>query len=180
MNWENFEIIALIHAKKYEYEANLEVVDLRNNMETSIKKWKHILNNGRIEHHLNIPTYKDKWGFLYGDCKKKKTQLQKWTRHNEEYWDMFVEGEITQGLPKNIRKMLFEFINSFMNNKPCFNPPHMQDFMNPNDNVYYALTNHASSPCDDHEIIEMFNNEEADEKDASYLFATQDVIFHHA
>jgi hypothetical protein len=56
----------------------------------------------------------------------------------------------------------------------------MQDFMNPNDNVYYALTNHASSPCDDHEIIEMFNNEEADEKDASYLFATQDVIFHHA
>ncbi len=67
-----------------------------------------------------------------------------------------------------------------MNNKPCFNPPHMQDFMNPNDNVYYALTNHASSPCDDHEIIEMFNNEEADEKDASYLFATQDVIFHHA
>jgi hypothetical protein len=41
-------------------------------METSIKKWKHILNNGRVEHHLNIPTYKDKWGFLYGDCKKKK------------------------------------------------------------------------------------------------------------
>jgi hypothetical protein len=62
-NWENFEIIAFINAKKYKHEANLEVVDLRDNMETSVKKWSYIskivINNGHSEHHLNIPTYKD-------------------------------------------------------------------------------------------------------------------------
>ncbi len=46
--------------------------------------------------------------------------------------------------------------------------------------MYYALVNHAFSPCDDHEIIEVFNNEEAVQRDASYLFVTQDVVFHYA
>ncbi len=59
-NWENFEIIALINAKKFKHKAKLEVVDLKDNMETFVKKWKRILeiviNNGRFEHHLNIPT----------------------------------------------------------------------------------------------------------------------------
>jgi hypothetical protein len=32
-----------INAKKAKHEASLEVVDLRNNMETTIIKWKHIL-----------------------------------------------------------------------------------------------------------------------------------------
>jgi hypothetical protein len=27
INWENFEIIALINGKKFEHEANLEIVD---------------------------------------------------------------------------------------------------------------------------------------------------------
>jgi hypothetical protein len=56
---------------------------------------------------------------------KKNHDYTSGARHNEEYWDMFVEEKITQGLPKNFRKMFFEFINSFMSNKPCFNPPHM-------------------------------------------------------
>lgn len=45
-------------------------------------------------------------------------------------------------------------------------PPHMQDFMNLNDDVYCAPTYHVFSSCDDHEIIEEFNNEEVVEKDA--------------
>jgi hypothetical protein len=98
---------------------------------------------------------------------KRRISRQVWRRKNHTR------------LAKNFRKMFFEFINSFMSNKPCFNPPHMQDFMNPDDDVYRALTNHASSPCDAHEIIEVFNND-AVERDASYLFATQDVIFHYA
>jgi hypothetical protein len=32
----------LINAKKVEHEASLEVVDLKDNMETTITKWKHI------------------------------------------------------------------------------------------------------------------------------------------
>lgn len=161
----------------------MEVFDLQNNMETSVKKWRRIsriiINNGHSKHHLNIPTYKDKWGILNGNYKKKHDYTSG-TRHNEEYWDMFVEEKIIQGMPKNFRKMFFEFIKSFMSNKPCFNPPHMQDFMNPNDNVYCALVNHASSPCVDHEIIEVFNNKEVVERDASYQFATQHVVFHYA
>jgi hypothetical protein len=121
-NWEKFEIIALINAKKSKYEANLEVVDLQNDMETSVKKWRRILkiviNNGCYEHHLNIPTCKDKWGSFYGDYKKEHNYTSG-TKHNEEYWDMFVEEKIIQGLPKNFRKMSFEFINSFMNKKSC-------------------------------------------------------------
>jgi len=42
VKWENFEIIALINAKKFEHEANLEIVDSQNNMETLVTKWKHI------------------------------------------------------------------------------------------------------------------------------------------
>ncbi len=42
----------------------------------------------------------------------------------------------------------------------------MQDFMNLNDDVYCAPTYHVFSSCDDHEIIEEFNNEEVVEKDA--------------
>lgn len=42
VSWENFEIIALINAKKFKHEANLEIVDSWNNMETLVTKWKHI------------------------------------------------------------------------------------------------------------------------------------------
>jgi len=86
--------------------------------------------------------------------------------HNKKYWDMFAKEKITQGWPKNFSKMFFELINSFMSSKPCFNPPHMRDFMNLNDDVYHTPTYHVSSSCDDHEIIEEFNNEEVVELDA--------------
>jgi hypothetical protein len=66
----------LINAKKAKHKASLEVVDLRDNMETTITKWKHISKGvmanfqSHYHHHRNIPTYKDKWGSLYGDYKK--------------------------------------------------------------------------------------------------------------
>lgn len=43
-NWVNFEIKALINAKKAEHEASLDVVDSRNNMDTLVTKWKHSTN----------------------------------------------------------------------------------------------------------------------------------------
>jgi hypothetical protein len=45
-NWENSKVLAIINAKKVEHEASLEVVDSRDNMETTITKWKHISING--------------------------------------------------------------------------------------------------------------------------------------
>jgi hypothetical protein len=50
--------------------------------------------------------------------------------------------------------------------------------MNSNDNVYHALA--SPSPCDDHEIIEVFNTEEVVEINASYMFVTRYAIFHYA
>jgi hypothetical protein len=45
-------------------------------------------------HHLrNRPTYKDKWGYLYGDYKKIH-DYQSVIGHNEKYWDMFVEDKV--------------------------------------------------------------------------------------
>jgi hypothetical protein len=39
----NSKVLAFINAKKVKHETSLVVdVDLRNNMETTIKKWKHI------------------------------------------------------------------------------------------------------------------------------------------
>lgn len=61
--------------------------------------------------------------------------------------------------------MYFELINSFMNNKPCFNPLHFQDFKNSNDDVYHAPPfQDFSLICDDVECVEKLNNEEALEK----------------
>jgi mannose/fructose/N-acetylgalactosamine-specific phosphotransferase system component IIB len=87
-NWENSKVITVINAKKAEHETSLEVVDSRNNMETTIKKWKHIFEvimaNLHFHHHCNKPTYKDKWGSLYGDYKKIH-DYQNVTCHNAEY-----------------------------------------------------------------------------------------------
>jgi hypothetical protein len=88
-----------INAKKDKNEASLEVVDLKDNMETTITKWKHIskglMANSQFHyhHHYSRPTCKDKWGSLYGDYKKIH-DYQSVISHNEKYWDMFVEDKV--------------------------------------------------------------------------------------
>ncbi len=54
-----------------------------------------------------------------------------------------------------------------MNSKPCFNPPHLRDFMNPNDDVYCVVFFHDFSPCENLGFNEEFNCEKAMERDAS-------------
>jgi len=75
-----------------EHEVSLIVVDFRDNMETSIKKWKCILTfimtNGHFKHFHNETICKDKWGFSNGDCKK-MNNYKDVTNHNEDYWKMF-------------------------------------------------------------------------------------------
>jgi hypothetical protein len=59
---------------------NLEVVDSRNNMETKIKKWKHIFEvimaNFHFHHHRNKPIYKVKWGSLYMTTKMLQAKMK--------------------------------------------------------------------------------------------------------
>jgi len=145
----------------------LEVVDLRNNMETTIKKWKRIFEvimaNFHFHHHRNKPTYKDKWGSLYGDYKKIH-DYQNVTCHNEEYWDMSTKDKVSHGLLTNFSKVFFELIDIFMNNRPCFNPPHSRDFMNPNDDVYRVVFFHDFSPCEKLGSNEEFNCEKTMER----------------
>jgi hypothetical protein len=43
-NWNNAKILAPTSAKKVKHEANLDIVDSINNMETIITKWKHIFD----------------------------------------------------------------------------------------------------------------------------------------
>ncbi len=64
--------------------------------------------------------------------------------------------------------MFFEFINSFMNNIPYFNPPHSHDFMHLDDDVYCPTPYHVFSPC-----------EETFERNASYPFIVHDPILHY-
>jgi len=57
-NWMNSKVLALINAKKAKDETSLEVdVDSRDNMETTITKWKHIFlvvtANFHSHHHRN-------------------------------------------------------------------------------------------------------------------------------
>ncbi len=77
----------MIKAKKVEHEASLGVVDSRDNMETTITKWKHIstivMGNGHSEPLRNGVAYKDKWGYLYGDYKN-INDYKNVTSHNED------------------------------------------------------------------------------------------------
>jgi hypothetical protein len=103
------------------------------------------------------------------------------TCHNEEYWEMLVEYKTAQNLPKQFCKVFFELIDSFMNNRPCFNPPHFQNFMNLEDDVYHTTPYNESSPCDDIKLSKkIIMEEEKVEKDVSNPFAGNDPILHYA
>jgi len=57
-NWMNSKVLALINAKKAKHQTSLEVdIDSRDNMETTITKWKHIFEvvmaNFHSHHHHN-------------------------------------------------------------------------------------------------------------------------------
>ncbi len=73
-NWDNAKILALTSAKKAKQEANLDIIDSINNMETTITKWKHIfklvMTNGHYVHHRNGSTCKGKWEFMYMETTK--------------------------------------------------------------------------------------------------------------
>ncbi len=131
-NWVNSEVLALINAKKTKHETSLEVdFDSKDNMETTITKWKHIskvvMANSHSHHHHNEPTYKDKWGSFYGDYNKIH-DYQNVICHNEEYWNMSMKNKVSQGLSKNCSKVFFELIDIFMNSRPCFKPPTFKRF----------------------------------------------------
>jgi hypothetical protein len=80
--------MAFVKGKKTKHEANLIVVDSRDNMETSITKWKHIstffMANGHSKHFNNGTTWKDKWGSFYANYKKIIDYMGV-TGHNEDY-----------------------------------------------------------------------------------------------
>jgi hypothetical protein len=88
-----------INAKKFEHKISLEVVDLKDNMETKITKWKHIFKGimanfqSHYYHHHNKPICKDKWRSFYGDYKKIH-DYQSVINRNLKYWDMFVEDKV--------------------------------------------------------------------------------------
>jgi len=68
-----------------------------------------------------------------------------------------------------------------MNNRPCFNPPHSWDFMNPEDDVYHTTPYNDSSWCDDIKLIKnIIMEEEGVEKDVSNPFVGHDPILHYA
>jgi hypothetical protein len=92
---------------------------------------------------------------------------------------LFVEEKTTQSLPKQFFRMFFEFINSFMNNIPYFNPSHSHDFMHLGDDVYCPTPYNVFSPCDDFEFIEKVKCDETLERDASYPFVVHDPILHY-
>jgi hypothetical protein len=62
----------------------LDVVDSWDNMETSMLKWKHIvetiMENGHFEYHHNKIGCKNKWGFCL-----KIHDYMKGITHNEKY-----------------------------------------------------------------------------------------------
>lgn len=75
--------------------------------------------------------------------------------------------------------MFFEFITSFMNNIPYFNPPHSHDFMHLDDDVYCPTPYDVFSPCDYLEFIKIVNCDETLERDASYPFVVHDPILQY-
>jgi hypothetical protein len=96
--------MALMNAWKVEHEANLDVVDSQDNMETLVTKWKQIVKLSWSmvisEHHHNC---RDKWGPLYGEYKNIHDYISG-TCHNEEYWEMFIEEKNMQSLPNTFAK----------------------------------------------------------------------------
>jgi len=159
------------------------MVDSKNNMETSIKKWKRVstfvMTNGHFEHFHNGATCKDKWVSLYGDYKK-ITKYMGVISHNEDYWAMSIEDRVTPGLPKSFNRSYFDLIDEFMQNSLCFNLPHSQDSMNLEDDIYHAQPYlQESSLYDDLEINEEHMTKDTMERNAS-PFAPFDPTLHCA
>ncbi len=143
----------MIKAKKAGHEASLGAVDSRDSMETSITKWKRIsttiMGNGHSEHFRSEVAYKDKWG-LCMETTKTSNDYKSVTSHNEDYWEMSTKDRLAQGLFGSFNKSYFDLIHDFMHNRPCFNPPHSQDLVDSEDEVYHTQPYaQSSSPHDD-------------------------------
>ncbi len=102
---------------------------------------------GHKTHMGNIPTCKEKWTTVYGVYKRIPDQMVA-TCQNEIFWNMCATNRLTSNLPRLFNKSIFKMIDSFMNRRPIFEPPHSHDFMDPNDNVYTP-----KSSCQEFEVI---------------------------
>jgi hypothetical protein len=133
-----------------------------------------------FEHPCNVLACKDKTRSFYGKYKKIHNYMMNGTCHNEEYREMLIEDKIAQNLPKQFCKVFFKLMDSFMNNIPCFNPPHSWDFMNLKDDVYHTASYNDSSASDDIKLIKkIIMEEEGVEKNVLNPFAGHDPILHY-
>lgn len=57
--------------------------------------------------------------------------------HNEKYWNINPKDKFDLGLPKHFTKLYYIF-DLFMSDKCYIKPPHSQDFMKPNDDIYHV------------------------------------------
>jgi hypothetical protein len=65
----------------------------------------------------NRPTYKEKWGTIFGDYKKMQDYMVG-TSHKEEFWNIHLANRTTLNLQRLIYKVIYEMIDAFMSSWP--------------------------------------------------------------
>ena len=58
-----------------------------------------------------------------------------------QYWDLTTKEKLAEGLPRYMPMTLWEFMDTFLRDRPCQNPPHARDFFRANNHVYNSVDN---------------------------------------
>jgi hypothetical protein len=89
LNWEYAKIVKLIQAKTQEHIVAIDLVDLCDQFQRTVTKWKNIIvcvmDACCCQHVKNKPTYRNKWHDFNRDQKILFYYMVK-IGHNEKYW----------------------------------------------------------------------------------------------
>jgi hypothetical protein len=89
LNWEYAKIVMLIWAKKQEHIVVIDPVDLCDQFQKMVTKWKNIIvcamDACYCQHVRNKPTYRNKWHAFNKDFKILFYNMVK-IGHNKKYW----------------------------------------------------------------------------------------------
>ena len=94
---------------------------------------------GHSGHLRNGPACKDIWSAVFGDFKR-INDCQKGTGHNEEYWDVSLQGRMQWNLPRQFSREVYGLIGGFMGRRPFFAPHILETSRVLKDTVYTPIT----------------------------------------
>jgi hypothetical protein len=129
----------LLIAKKGEVEYEKNVFDKRERMKSAIFKWNLIaevvMRESKSRNVWNREACENKWNSLIHDFRK-ISDYQARIGHNISYFQLNPKEKEKAKLPKSFYEPHYDFMASFLNERPSFNPPHARDWSLDKDTEY--------------------------------------------